>query len=210
MSGETETTQSQSAGEPASAPGSSFSAIWLVAGVVEIAAVSAIAAHLPPRARLIGLFSLTVALIGGGLLGWTARATGMSLGRIALIATFVLLFAGQLAVGLESWRIQRAALPREREADPALFNAYRLLQGEPGESEADPALDELKQAMRDHEERQRAARVRAASFAAFLERRVAPLGEWPAPWPAIYWIAEVGLSTLAGTWLATRLARTTS
>jgi hypothetical protein len=183
-----------------------------VAGMIELAALSAIAAHLPPRVRLLGLFAIAVGLAGGAALGGTARLSSASLAKGSLIVAALLLFASQVAVSLETWRIGRAPLLKQFQQDTELIEAIRQQREFLGQA-ADrftPSENPLQQAIRDSDRRRQEESTKAVGFPRFLEARVSALGDWPPPWPLVYWLTEMSLSTLAGVWLASRVGRTTS
>ncbi len=157
---------------------------WLLLSVVAVSVLTIAAVHAPARVKLIGLFAVVYGLFAGWLLSKAVRVTTGHLSKLQLVLSFLLIAAGQCTVTVESYRLHKAAVMQRFEWS----------------SEAkSPRADEMRQLLRQ-----------TTSFSAYLQRRVSPLGVWPAPWPAVFWGVEVLLCGAAGAWLTARLLQTYS
>ena len=84
----------------------------LVEIVAALAVLALVAAHAPPRAKLLGLFPAAVGAAAGGLVATLATQNGVTARRtvLALAAGFVpLTLAGYAAESYRTWRSVRAA-----------------------------------------------------------------------------------------------------
>jgi hypothetical protein len=178
--------------------------------LVGLTALTLAAAHAPGRIRLLGLFAVAF----GAVCGWglargaayfavTVMPVDSSLKRkqrndnsrpslalqasiMRLVIVGVLIAAAETGLTLESWRLYVVELRK-------LYDPEASTEAVGG---GQPFVPDslLKQA---REERQQVL-VEKSRFAAYLQHRVKELGDWSAPWPAVFWLGELLLGTAAG------------
>ena len=111
---------------------------------------------------------------------------------------FLVILCGQVGMAVESHRLYRAAEERALVANPKRAAALRMLQ-----SVRLPDDPKSKQVVNDV---RRTIGARGTSFADYLQFRVSELGIQSRPLAQAIWILEIGLGSLAGTWIFRRLA----
>lgn len=160
---------------------------WVGIGLVGLTALVLAAAHTPGRIRLLGLFAVAFGCVCGWGLARVATALKVNAGRLtAAIIAGVLIAAAETGLTLESWRLYVVEL--RQIYDP---EASTEVVGK-GQPFVPPSV--LKKA---REDRQRVLEEKSR-FATYVQHRVKNLGEWPSPWPIVFWAAEVLLGTAAG------------
>jgi hypothetical protein len=158
---------------------------WLAVVALVAWGLSVLTGHLPPRLRLLVLFSVAFGLLVGGAAGLLADEFGVRRVRRSSAALFLLTVAGLVNQTLTAYRQEQAAGRARAQADPQQMLALQFLQSAMAD---DP---ELKQ--RYLEER---ARLQP-TFGDYLAQRWSRWGRMPAPWPAIIWGAELMLGGIA-------------
>jgi hypothetical protein len=166
---------------------------WLVLFVVGAATISLAAVYLPSRIKMLGLFAIGQGLLIGWLGAWLAVKFDLpSASRIAgCIVVFLAILGGEIGTGVESFRVYRSA----REERVFATN---------------PKLAALLRNLADAKSDQSAADVRQTidvNFADYLQFRVSDLKIQSQRWATVFWISEVVLGGLAGTWMFRRLAK---
>ena len=163
---------------PRTTAASSQAVVWCLACLVAVTGVAILAALLPARVRLLGLYLPAV----GGLCGWLCRWLASQFDQRwsksqTFVATLIIVVGLLLTTGLAQRRYRQQY---EQEAPPPSVLALRQhpefglpLDGPPP----------------------------------YLQSRVSPLGRWQSPWPEVFWGAEVLVGTLLGGWLASRVAK---
>jgi hypothetical protein len=151
--------------------------------------LTAFTAWVPQEGRKLLLFSIAFALCVGGIAVWVAREYRLSR-RWAVMQSMSLTIAGLVLIAVQGHR-ELCAERKKAEKEESLLVAILEATADP-----DSALAEME------------ARHRAPSFADYLALRVQPLGEWPQPWPWVFWISEILLAAAAGMLLVARLLRT--
>lgn len=167
---------------------------WLAIGVLGIAVLSLLAAYAPPQIRKLVLFPAAFGVLAGWGLGRLGTEFQLPQRRVALAAG-VLVVAGLVNCGVATYRQLAAESRRAVQLDPQRLLGLRLLE--------EQAQHDAAWAQRLLEERLRSQ----PTFSDFLAGRVAGLGWWPDPRPALFWIGELLLAGLAGAWTAARTLR---
>jgi len=171
---------------------------WLVLFLLATAAISLVAVHLPPRVKMLGLFA-----IGHGLLaGWAAARLAAVFDLTAAkgvwsAIVFVVILGGQIGMAVESNRLDRVAEERAMAANPKRAALWRMLES--GKFPDDPESKQIA------DDARRTIGARGTSFADYLQFRTSALGIKSRPLAAAIWILEIGLGSLAGTWIFGRL-----
>lgn len=178
---------------------------WLLLAVCCVAILALLSAHAPGRIRLIGLFAVVFGLVAGGILGTAARNLKFANTRLLVPLTFVLIACGEAGMTTESHRVYITTLKAVYEKDiPSLPLQLMKEQG----SLETPKLD-VQQQMKTagkisqsfHEDRLQILKEQSGFFR-YLRYRISPLGEWAVPFATVFWICEVILGSLSGTWFA--------
>lgn len=161
--------------------------VWLGAAVLTVITLALAAANAPARVRLLFIFSIGFGAIAGWVLAELAdQMKAAPRPVIAAIGT-VLIVLGLIGLTFESSRQFAIAQAASRQAGINELLAKRL-------SEQDDAPPEIREAA------ERARQQRQADFPSYLRHRVSPLGDWPAPWPFVFWVAELIAGAAAGAW----------
>jgi hypothetical protein len=167
-----------------------------------------LAAALPARVKLLGLFPVVFAAILGYVFGRVAVLAGLRRRAVLVPLTMLVVTAGLAGYYGESYRRWRS--DRERYfsdhigAQPGGQQILQRLQG--NTLAADPTL-------RKFDDQYRA--LMKPSFADYLNQRLASVQvagrvvEVPPPWPIAFFVIELLLGTAAGVWTAIVAARRT-
>jgi hypothetical protein len=156
------------------------------AAVIVAAGLSILAAQCPARFRLLGLFSLGWGLLYGRLLSQLARQFEFSVNRSAVPIIGLLAVGGLAGVTWQTFQRDASPVANKFENPLAAAMAAQVLQS------PETVPDEVKQAFRS--ERMESEKP---TFREHLSRRVRKLGDWPSPWPEIFWGAELALGASA-------------
>ena len=177
---------------------------WALAALAIAVSLAISAAHLPGQIGVFARSAPIFAVISGWLFAWLSGQFGLAKTRRRVLAAGLLTAAAFAGTTLESYRLRVAELREQFRNDPSMFLTTRLLQHANGadEREAAAAAEQVAAAVRNDREAVLAAR---SSFAACLRHRVSSAGRWPAPWPALFWIGEIALTGVVGSWLFARL-----
>ncbi len=169
---------------------------------------SLLAAAMPARVKLLGLFPVVFAAILGYVFGRVAVLAGLRRRGVLIPLTMLVVIAGLTGYYGESYRRWRSDRDRyfsdHISAQPGGQQILQRLQG--NTLAADPML-------RKFDEQYRA--LMKPSFADYLNQRLASLQiaghvvEVPPPWPIAFFVAELLLGTVAGVWTAIVAARRT-
>lgn len=163
---------------------------WLVTAALSLIVLTLAAAYAP---KMVALFLIGYGLAAGAILGWLARLSGLR--GLPLVMSCALLIAiGSVGLTVRShqlWGKRTLALLKETNG-LSPFPSLGLLEGLPSD-------------IRSGFQRALATRSPRMDFPAYLHDRLTPLGDWPPPWPALFWGAEIAIGTVAGAWLAGRL-----
>jgi hypothetical protein len=181
---------------------------WLAVGTIGVVFLFLAAVYAPQRVKLPVLTPVALGAVAGLGLGWWAVSRKVSSARFVLLASWGLIAAGEVAMSVETHRLGAQAIRdsvnrRAGERSPQLDMIDReLLERAPDEAARDKLLAE----MEEYERRRQATfdpERRLATFAGYLEHRIpSTWGTWPAPWPELFWLAEVLLASALGAWIA--------
>jgi hypothetical protein len=190
---------------------------WLLIGAIGVGFLFLAAVYAPQRVKL----PLISPLVLGAAAGWGLGA--LAAGRKALHAVFViaasvcLIAAGEIGRTVETYRRELPALRRQIEKNLQHHDIADRLDETLLEPDADAETPEGSGLSLDRSAVERAARLRAderaqlerlVTFAGYLENRIPPQwGHWPAPWPEIFWGAEILLAGTLGAFVAARNLR---
>lgn len=181
---------------------------WLSGAVIAVSLAALLAAHLPDRAKLLGLFPLVWGLAAGAGLRWWAHECHLAAPRWMLLCALLLLLGGEAGIVLETWRGHRSDLQRQFAKDPSAGFVKQAQQAAATSAleKASPEETALRQQLQAEVERVREVRRQTRSLSAFLRRRLKALGDWSQPWPELFWGGEIVLGSLAGMWILSRPA----
>ncbi len=168
--------------------------VALPVAVIGMAVLTAFAAMVPVGVRKLLLFSVAFGLCCGAIVLWAAREFGL-VRQWAVCLTVPLVFLGLSLIAVQGHRQLRAERAEAAKENPEQAMALGILEAA---AESDPQLAA---------ELDRRRRERAPAFADYLALRVSPLGEWPQPWPFVFWGAEMLFAGAAGGLLVSRQLR---
>jgi hypothetical protein len=173
---------------------------WLVLFLVATAALSLAAVYLPARVKMLGLFAIGHGLVAGWIAARLATIFEFSPSsrRAAAGVVFLVIAAGQIGMAVESHRLYRAEEQRIVAANPKRLAILRMLQAV--KTPDDPKTKQMAADVR------KTLGVQDVSFADYLQFRVSDIGVHSHRLAEAIWILEIGLGSLAGTWIFRRLA----
>lgn len=168
--------------------------LWLVAGIGLVCGVALIAAHLPARVKLLGLFAIGVGVLMGWGLGELARRLRVGSGISVACAAFLLTAAGIAGITVRSHQVWSSQVRASLGADPwALFDA----QMEQGTDAKEDTYAEVRRQLEQSRADRRRKIAERTSFSTYLERRAPGAGK-------LLWVSEILLGATAGAWMAGR------
>jgi hypothetical protein len=183
---------------------------WFLVALFVLTAMALIWAHSPARIRLIGLFSLAFGLAGGWILGVTTRFLERPVPRNMVMVSFVLIALGEIGWTLESYRIYVGNQRQIYEQDipgliaPELFKLQDQDKTGVNVPQRMKAAGTLGESIQEARHKELANRI---GFSVYLQQRIAPLMQWPTPFPGLFWGCEVLLGSLAGAWTTRHVIR---
>ena len=171
---------------------------WLAAGTLLAVAAGAVAAHLPGRLKLLGLFAVGFGLLCGWGLGELAPRVLAERRRAVIAVGSLLILLGLLVLTGESYRLYRLEKEREYAGNPVGVAAAQMQArgGVPAE-----VAEEFARAARERRDKLDGE----LRLPAFFAHRLRQFASWPAPWPMLFWGGEVLLGMAAGTWMLARV-----
>ena len=181
---------------------------WLLLSAITLTVLASVCAHVPNRAKLLGLFSVGSGLMAGWALGRLARLTRMHFPQTALWLGFTLISMGQIGTSFESYRLfvrrQEQQARQQFEESPTGQMFLRLIETQtaPDDVQLRAQYEEIRDSVHPTFERYLSHRVFS------LHQSYPALRTWPQSWPAVLWGIEIVLSAGIGAWLVFRAART--
>jgi hypothetical protein len=173
---------------------------WLVLFVVGTATISLIAVYLPPRAKMLGLLAIGQGLLAGWLAAWLAAKFDLRTASRAngCVLVFSVILGGQAGTAFESYRVYRAAEERALAANPKRAAALAMLQSLhlPEDARSEKIVADARATIGTN----------GTSFANYLQFRVSELTIHSRRVATAFWISEIVLGSVAGTWIFRRLA----
>jgi hypothetical protein len=177
---------------------------WLASATVAVTVLAAVAAHLPGRIRLTGVFGVAFGFACGWLLGLLAMRFGIARSRLVAMGGWTLISAG---IALMGWETQRQwAAQRRAEIGPDPWPAFAAKLGTIGNHQDSADAGQAQELVRQSRmERSRALSERT-SFAQYLVERTATarFAGIPQPWAAAVWGLEIVCGGAAGAWMMRR------
>lgn len=192
---------------------------WLGATVVVVLLATVCGVVLPSRIKLLGLFPLAWGAAVGCGVRYLADRFHVKPTGWRTVVVLVGLAAGEAGIVLGGWGLYRFDLHKQFDRIPTLgFPSEDLLRENPdqvaetvaslGENQANQGR-RIRLEKNTEERRQQEAELEAKvlerqqiqlQLGTFLYRRILRLGEFPAPWPYLFWLSEILFGTWAGFW----------
>jgi hypothetical protein len=171
---------------------------WVLLLAIAVFGLALVAARLPPIAKKLGLLAVAYGLLVGLIASWlTQFAPGFrARRRLGMATVFVVAIAGQIGIGVESYRLDRSEQESRERSDPKNVLARRLLDSanEPSDPKSRATFDEF---------RRNFSRP-GPSFGDYLQFRVSGIGIQSTWTAALFWGAEVVLGGVAASWIYSR------
>jgi hypothetical protein len=173
---------------------------WLFVSALALTGLAIIAAHAPPRVRLLVLFPVAHGLLAGWLLMRVGVAVQLRTSRTTTILATVFIAAGLLGTMFESHRMYAAKVRRDfSAAAPNFFDTKRLsVPLDEATAEERAEFERMKKDLETARRDRNRLLARRAGFRGYLTYHVSSLGGWPFPWPELLWGGEMLLATIAG------------
>lgn len=166
--------------------------LWLLVGTLAVGTLSILAGLAPPAAKKLVLLPVLFGCVSGLALGFLARELQIPRAGFAAVASALILLAGGIHLLSVSYRQFHKTAAAAAASNPEDAMALSLMEQA---AEHDP---EIAASLREHR------RQRDPQFEDYLTHRVSPLGNWPAPWPALFASGELLLATAAGLYCCRR------
>lgn len=173
--------------EPKSAENGSIVMFALVS-VIATGALALVAAHAPPRIRLLGLYTLAFGLLNAFIQTRLAAFLNVRLSALVTVIIAATTFAGIVGSVLQTVALQPQAKPLDASFHPVA------------------AMVEAR--MEKTEQAKESAPTFAERMHTYLMRRVSILGDWSSPWPEAFWGCELILGTVGAACLTNWIRRT--
>lgn len=181
---------------------------WMVVGVIGVAVLFLGYVHAPQRLKLPLLAPLGLGALAGWGLGQWGLARQINSRTLIIVASSLLIAAGQIGAAWETYRLgskpMRAELERRQFDEAPLAERIEQALEETAEDEETRAdLQATRERARQRREEEFARRQRLQTFAGYLDHRIPRAwGPWKPPWPQVFWGLEVLLACGLGGWLA--------
>jgi len=206
--------------------------LFTLGAIVVAAGLGFLAAHAPARVRLLGLFSIGFGLLTGWLLSGLAARLRLPVRRAQVAVIAIATLAGLITSVCRTVLLQpanpkadshpltemvEAQLRKPADAIPPVptdavpsdqvpTDAAPLVPVPPAPVQPPPTPPPpvlppsvLKSPLLQSQPRTFTERLQT-----YLNRRVEMLGNWPTPWPELFWALELSLGTAGAVWIATR------
>lgn len=159
--------------------------VWLLGSLLLVLVLALAFAHLPqPFKRLVLAYGLFGIACGLGM-EWLARERKLIVNWTVIVAAALLVGLGGAYAGWTGYQQLKATRAAELKQDPqqlAMLNMLESISQETG-----------------LEQHQKLRRKLQPQFQDYLAFRTSSLGDWPPPWPSLFWGAELSLAAvLAG------------
>jgi hypothetical protein len=178
---------------PASKPEVTPAWQFFAAAVGVALAIGLISAQAPPRIRLLGLFAIALGLLTSWLLLEMARRMNTRIGTLQIAWIGLVTIVG-LVTSLLATVAMQPPPPPPRDLHPVEAVVVAQMRKAAEDAGLEPPAS-----LTAPDAKFEVLTVPKLSFfdrvLIYLDRRVAMLGQWPNPWPELFWLGEV----LAGT-----------
>lgn len=159
--------------------------IWCSGSCLLVLILSLVFAHLPQEFKRLGLSYAVFGIVCGWGMGWIAQERKLTVTRLLIMLSVVIVLAGGCYVGWTGAQQFRQVRGEQLRQDPKQLAMLKMLENIAKETGSE-----------DHEKMRRKLEPEFSDYLAF---RVSGLGKWAAPWPLIFWGGEVCLAAvLAG------------
>ena len=176
--------------------------VWFPLALVLAAILGAIAAHAPARVKLVGLFAVGVGVLAGTALAYAGRALHIVVSRTHQLALGLCILTALAVATAEAYRLHLQFWDDHFQSIPM---SGQLTEFTPEQIAAMPR-ESREVAMQIRGEMSR--RRELLSFPGFLSHRLPEgMSHWAAPWPTVWWLAEIIFATVAGLITAVRLLK---
>lgn len=169
---------------------------WLAGGLIGVGILALLAANLPERAKLLGLFPLIWGAAVGAGLGWWANECHVKSAWWVLLAGWCCLALGEAGIVVDGWRHYQQELRKKLAEDPSAKFGPPVQTTDRSKLTADEKL--VLEQFEAEQKRVRELRRWALSFPGYLQRRWRRLRLPASPWPEIVFVGEILGGSLLG------------
>jgi hypothetical protein len=197
------------ADRPAQAPADAAAwLLWIAPSVAAAALLFSMAAYAPVEVKKIGLYGLALGALAGFGLGRWALYRQIRRPTLVCATAFLLVALGQILSAVQACELRNRALrdhinPQALAPNPIDDAVRQLIENPPEEPQSPEEAREREVLKADYLRGLERKERYKPTFMGYLTNRIPPVwGTWTAPWPAIFWVAEVLLATTCGAWVA--------
>ena len=166
--------------------------IWTLTSLVVGTALALALAYAPVPMRRLGLTYAVYGIAGGLLIGRLARELHVRKSVLLPVVGVASLTIGGTQLAWASYQQLRSARDAELASHPEQLAILAMME-KIGES--DPKIAS------DYQQRKSEMQT---TFGEYLHFRYTPLGDFQAPWPALFWGLELSLAAALGGWMVWR------
>jgi|GEM_PF-1827325 len=169
--------------------------VWVAGCLLSAAVLSVTAAYAPTVMKRLILFPLVYGVACGFVFHWLLHELELRWSRLVLALALVIGCLGTVNVGILSFhQFQRARHEQARQNPKDLEMLETIRQASQNDSELQA-------------EYAKELQYYTPGFREYLQHRVSILGNWPEPWPALFWGLEVVLAGCGTAGMMQRLER---
>jgi len=181
---------------------------WLIVGIAGTGLWFVASVHLPDTIKVPGLFPVILALAAGAGLGLLGKSMQVGPAPVVALVAWLTIAGGEVVSTLKTNHDRVAYLRTLREwqdlsGNPIEEQLQRALESAPAAQtdEAKKRLQEIREQV-EFGKAYRQERLSRLTFYGFLRERIPKAwGKWSYPWPAVFWVAEIVVSSTLGAWL---------
>lgn len=160
---------------------------WLFLSTVIAVGLGILGGMLPSRVKLLGIFATLQSLLLAYVVSTLHRSFSLKPLRTIFIAVGVLIVTQSAISCWIAFRDYSSSIEQQQKEDPNALLLDKIVKSAGG----DPKVKEVFRKAKD----ERDAKLR---FPAYLQHRVAQLGEWSSPWPGLFAGMEILLAVVLG------------
>lgn len=160
---------------------------WLFLSTVIAVGLGILGGMLPSRVKLLGIFAVLQSLLLAYVVSALHRSFSLKPRRLVLLVVSVLIVTqSAISFGI-SFRDYSSSIEQQQKEDPNAVLFDKFAQS-----------DQIDTKVKEDFQKANKERKEELKFPAYLQHRVAQLGEWSSPWPGLFAGMEILLAVVLG------------